>query len=314
MLSLTVVVPCLDEEDTVLAAHRAIVAELGGHDLELVFVDDGSTDATLRLLRDLTSNDARVHYISFARRFGFEAAFAAGYKYASKDWVLHMDADLQGHPAEAHRLIAAATDQVDAVFAVRDHRDDPRLRRWGSTLSDLIARRLLRIELPRGATTFRLVRTGVARRVVELRRPAPYFMATLPRITSRYTTVRTAHRARRAGRSKFTIARLAGHALDLYVGHSTALGAAATVALATGTLASLAALALLGSAGNSPALAALLLAQSAMLPTVALLLRYSILAMGRYGPALYYVRESDLPIESSDRLELERAEITGGAR
>ncbi|WP_067535664.1 glycosyltransferase family 2 protein [Nocardia crassostreae] len=314
MLSLTVVVPCLDEADTLRTAHQAIAAELGAHDLEMVFVDDGSTDATLHLMRELAAKDPRVHYISFARRFGFEAAFAAGYKYAAKEWVLYVDADLQGHPAEAHRLIAAASDHVDAVLGVRDHRADPPVRRWGSTLSELIARRLLRIELPRGGTTFRLVRTGVARRVVELRRPAPYFMATLPRITSRYVTVRTPHRPRRAGRSKFTVARLAGHALDLYVAHSTVPGAVATALSAAATITALAALALLGATGYGVALTALLIAQLALLPTAALLLRHSTLAARRHGPALYYVRKSDLPIEHSDRLSLERAEISGGAR
>ncbi|MFI9509738.1 glycosyltransferase family 2 protein [Nocardia sp. NPDC052566] len=314
MLSLTVVVPCLDEEDNVDAAYHAITGELGGHDLEIVFVDDGSTDATLALVQQLAANDHRVHYLSFARRFGFEAAFAAGYKYASKAWVLHIDADLQSHPAEAHRLIAAAAERVDAVFGVRDQRADPWSRRWGSAVSGWIARRLLGIELPQGATSFRLVRTGIARRVVELRRPAPYFLATLPRITDRYVTVRTAHRARRAGTSKFTVARLAGHALDLYVGHSTAPATGATILLCAGMLAACAALVLFGVIGSAAALAVLLFAYLVTLPSVALLLRYSAMAAGRGGPALYYVRESDLAIDESDRLHLGHNRIGGGAR
>ncbi|MFE9581046.1 glycosyltransferase family 2 protein [Nocardia sp. NPDC006044] len=306
MFGVTVVVPCRDEEANIVAAHRAIVGELGGHDVEILFVDDGSTDATLSLVSALAAEDERVHYISFARNFGFEAAFSAGYKYATKPWVLHVDADLQGHPDQAHKLIEAVSDRVDAVFGVRDQRDDPLLRRWGSTLSDLIARRVLGIELPPGATTFRLVRTGIARRIVELRRPAPYFMASLPAVTDRYVTVQTAHRARRAGSSKFTVLRLARHALDLYVGHSTVPAIGATLVLCAGVLVGV----LLSVFGAGAV--AVLLVQLAMLPAMALLLRYSVTASSRDGRALYYVRESDLVIDAADRLHLERAGV--GAR
>ncbi|WP_433663825.1 glycosyltransferase family 2 protein [Nocardia sp. CA-128927] len=314
MFSVTVVVPCRDEEVNVVAAHQAIVGELGEHDVEVLFVDDGSTDSTLSLVTGIAAKDERVHYISFARNFGFEAAFSAGYKYATKPWVLHVDADLQGHPSEAHKLIAAASDRVDAVFGVRDQRDDPLLRRWGSTMSDLIARRALGIELPPGATTFRLVRTGVARRIVELRRPAPYFMASLPAVTDRYVTVRTAHQARRAGSSKFTVVRLARHALDLYVGHSTALATGAALLLCAGVIVSILAVALLGVIGTAAGVTALLFTQLAVLPTMALLLRYSVMASSRDGRALYYVRESDLTIDDADRLQLERVTVGGGAR
>ncbi|WP_069162523.1 glycosyltransferase [Nocardia altamirensis] len=316
MVSVTVVVPCRDEQDNVVAAHRAIVDELGAHDVEVLFVDDGSVDETLPLIIGLAAEDERVHYISFARNFGFEAAFAAGYKYAAKAWILHVDADLQSHPSQAHQLIAAATDRVDAVFGVRDQRKDPRLRRWGSTLSDVIARRVLGIEMPQGATTFRLVRTGVARRIVELRRPAPYFMASLPAVTNRYVTVRTAHQARRAGSSKFTVVRLARHALDLYVGHSTALASGATLLVAAATVVGAVALVLLGAGviGIAAALSAVLFTQVAALPTIALTLHYSVMVARRTDRALYYVRASDLAIDDSDRLHLERVTIGGGVR
>lgn len=316
MIGLTVVVPCKDEEANVAAAHRAIIGELGGHDLEVLYIDDGSSDSTLSLMTEIAANDARVHYISFARNFGFEAAFSAGYKYASKPWVLHVDADLQSHPSQAHKLIAAVSDRVDAVFGVRDQRDDPLPRRWGSSLSELIARRGLGIDMPPGATTFRLVRTGVARRIVELRRPAPYFMASLPAVTDRYVTVRTAHQARKAGTSKFTVIRLARHALDLYVGHSTALATGAALIVGAGMIVVMLAAALLavGVIGTSAALVALLSAQLAVLPTVVLLLRYSVMAASRDGRALYYVRDSDLTIDAADRLELARATVGEGAR
>src|SRR4051794_10736083 len=90
--TLTVVVPCLDEEENIGPIHAEIAAELAGYDdLEILFVDDGSTDATLDTIRSLAARDRRVSYLSFSRNFGIEAAFSAGYRYARNDWILHLD-------------------------------------------------------------------------------------------------------------------------------------------------------------------------------------------------------------------------------
>ncbi|MEU6999078.1 glycosyltransferase family 2 protein [Nonomuraea sp. NPDC046570] len=221
MSGLSVVVLCLNEADNVVPAYREIVAELGGHDLEVLFVDDGSTDATLALIRDLAAEDPRVAYISFTRNFGIEAAFAAGYRYARKEWILHLDADLQFPPAEGRRLLhEAELGGFDAVFGVRAERRDPPLRRLATTAYQFVARRLLGIELPPGGTTFRLVRAALARRIVDLRLGTPYFLATLPRLTSAWTTVPVEHRARARGRSKVSVRGLAVHVAGLFFGFS----------------------------------------------------------------------------------------------
>src|SRR5882757_456803 len=106
---LSVVVPCLNEADNIDAVYEEIRAELGRYgDLEILFVDDGSTDATLARIRSLAERDHGVSYVSFTRIFGLEAAFSAGYRYVRNPWMLHLDADLQFPPAEAHRLIECA--------------------------------------------------------------------------------------------------------------------------------------------------------------------------------------------------------------
>src|SRR5215475_3331095 len=118
--SLTVVIPCLNEAENIAAVYDEVTAELGGFDpLEILFIDDGSTDTTLEQIRALAARDARVVYASFTRNFGLEAAFSAGYRYARQEWILHLDADLQFPPAEAHRLALAAEAGFDAVFGTR---------------------------------------------------------------------------------------------------------------------------------------------------------------------------------------------------
>jgi polyisoprenyl-phosphate glycosyltransferase len=221
-VALSVVIPCLNEQANIAAVYREVITELARYEpLEVLFVDDGSTDGTLEEIKRLAGQDARVSYLSFTRNFGFEAAFSAGYRYAHRPWILHLDADLQFPPSAAHSMVAQARQGFDAVFGVRTQRHDPWRRRLASRGHDAIARRLLRIELPRHATSFRLVRASLARAIVDLDLGTPYFLATVPRLTRRWTTVPTGHRARAEGQSKVTFGGLARHALGLFLGFSS---------------------------------------------------------------------------------------------
>lgn len=302
---LTVVIPCLNEVDNIVPSYQEITKELGEYDLELLYVDDGSTDGTLDAVRALAETDPRVQFISFTRNFGFEAAFSAGYTYARKPWVLHIDADQQFPAAEARKLIAAAQIGNDAVFGIRTNRQDPLLRRWGTAAFHFIGRRLLGIEIPHGATAFRLVRTELARTIVELRLGTPYFLATVPRLTNRYTTVLVGHRARERGSSKVGFGFLAAHAVELFVGFTRRLSTAAAVTsvLAAGVCVLLGLTAALGLLGGAVATASIYGLLGIVLAVLALLVRHLVVVgAGQPRPRLFYIRESTLPIADADQL------------
>ncbi len=291
---LSVVVPCLNEEPSLAQCYRATVDALGHLDLELLFVDDGSTDGTLALLQRLAEQDPRVHWISLRRNYGFEAAFTAGYRHASKEWLVHLDADLQFPPGQVIALTEAAQG-MDAVFGARRQRDDPLVRRWGSRVHATITRHLLGIELPPGGTTFRLVRSEVAREVVDLRLGTPYFLATLPRVTGRWTVVPVEHRPRSQGRSRFTLATLAGHGMDLWVGfsHRLAHGAAILALVAAALLAVTLGLFAAQVVGTAALLAALAAGVLVLLIAVAAALRFLVLlGDDRARPEQYYIADS----------------------
>jgi glycosyltransferase involved in cell wall biosynthesis len=302
---MTVVVPCFNEAENIRPAYTEIVAELGGYDaLELLFVDDGSTDGTLAEIKAVAAADDRVHYLSFTRNFGLESAFSAGYRYAGRDWVLHLDADLQFPPAEARRLVLAATaGNYDAVFGVRVDRKDRWLRRAASGLHDFIARRLLHIEIPPGATTFRLVRTALARRIVELDLGTPYFLANVPRLTNAWTTVPTEHRARVRGEPKVNIRGLARHAMGLFTSYSDRPMAAAAGAMLLATLLCLtgAITAIFGGLTATFELFGLagVIGFAALFVTVRYLVH---IARGQPSAPKYLVREANLPIAAADLL------------
>ena len=303
--AVTVVVPCLDEADNVEDAYREISAELSRYDdLEILFVDDGSTDGTLDRLRELARTDPTVSYLSFTRNFGLEAAFSAGYRYARHPWVLHVDADLQFPPAEAHKLVALAKDGYDAVFGVRVDRKDPWVRRAASRLHDVIARHLLGIELPPGGTTFRLVRADLARRIVNLRLGTPYFLATLPRLTRAWTTVPVGHRARRHGSPKVTVRGLARHATDLFIAYSSRpLRSATVMCLAAAAVAAIAAPVALVPDGQRVALALAALALTGGMLGLAVIARF-LVHLARSGHRLpqFLIREASMPVCAEEKL------------
>ena len=108
MKKLSIIVPCYNEEESVnlfYAEAEKAIKQIEGIDFEYIFVDDGSKDRTLELLQELNKNDKKAKYISFSRNFGKEAAMLAGFKKASGDYIVLMDADLQDPPAMLPEMV-----------------------------------------------------------------------------------------------------------------------------------------------------------------------------------------------------------------
>lgn len=304
---LTVLVPCFNEGQAVRRLHAEVVRTLGDIEgLELLLIDNGSTDDTLAQIRSLAETDPRVRYLSIVRNRGLEPAQSAGFRYASQPWIAQLDCDLQFPPDEVPKLLATAAEGYDVVYGIRTHRHDPLWRRVGATGQHWLARRVFGIEFPAGATMFRVVRTAVGRTVAEMWQGTPYFIATTARLGVRYACVPVSHRPRRDGRSKFRIAQLVGHSFELLFGHSwrplngsylvAAVGVAAALVLAALGLVGLASPTLLG-------VGAVVLAATT-LATVALVGSYLhrlVLDQRRTRP--YYIKESNVPLHPADRLD-----------
>ena len=133
---ISLIIPCYNEEDTLPAFYAALnrvieeIAEIAEHEFEILFVDDGSRDHTLDLLKSFAAQDERVCYLSFSRNFGKEAAMYAGFCNVRGDYAAVMDADMQDPPELLKdMLVQMETGEYDCVAARRiSRKGEPPIR------------------------------------------------------------------------------------------------------------------------------------------------------------------------------------------
>lgn len=165
MKLLTVVVPCYNEEAalpfflTAIQAEADKLREAHGLDTEVLFVDDGSKDGTLALLRSYAQQDSRMCYLSFSRNFGKEAALCAGFEHARGDYVVVMDADLQHPPAMLEGMYLALQGEGYDIAAARrvSRKGEPPIRSFFARMFYKVINRISKAEFVDGASDFRML-------------------------------------------------------------------------------------------------------------------------------------------------------------
>ena len=170
---ISIVVPCHNEEEMVPIFHKEITAvseQLPDAVFEMIFVNDGSKDATLAELKRLASLDERVHYLSFSRNFGKEAAMVAGLRHATGNYVAVMDADLQDPPAMLVEMVALIrTGEYDCIGTKRlDRKGEPPIRSFFARQFYQLINRISATEIVDGARDFRLMTRQMVDAVLEM--------------------------------------------------------------------------------------------------------------------------------------------------
>ena len=168
---LSVVVPCHNEESVLDALVEEVFAaiDVQGVDLELVLIDDGSSDRTPELMRRHNEQDPRVRYIIFSRNFGKEAGMFAGLSYARGDAVVIMDADLQHPPSMVPEMIEKYREGYDQVIARRTREGDKPARTAFSRLYYKIVNKLVDVPMEDGVGDFRLLSRRAVDALLSLR-------------------------------------------------------------------------------------------------------------------------------------------------
>ena len=170
---ISIVVPCHNEEEMVPIFHKEITAvseQLPDAVFEMIFVNDGSKDATLAELKRVASLDERVHYLSFSRNFGKEAAMVAGLRHATGNYVAVMDADLQDPPAMLVEMVALIrTGEYDCIGTKRlDRKGEPPIRSFFARQFYQLINRISDTEIVDGARDFRLMTRQMVDAVLEM--------------------------------------------------------------------------------------------------------------------------------------------------
>ena len=172
MKKISIIVPCYNEEETIELYYKEmqkISKKIKNAEFELIFVNDGSTDKTLDILRNLAKNKD-VRYLSFSRNFGKEAGIYAGLKYATGDYVGLMDVDLQDPPemlTEMYNILE--TGEYDCVATRRVSREgEPPIRSFFARLYYKIINKISKTEIVDGARDFRLMTRQMVDSILEV--------------------------------------------------------------------------------------------------------------------------------------------------
>lgn len=173
MDKISLIVPCYNEEQALPFLYQEIVrlaGEMPEQEFEFIFINDGSKDKTLELLKGLQISDSRVHYVSFSRNFGKEAGIYAGLKNATGDYVSLIDADLQDPPSLLKEMyVSLKTEGYDCVATRRlDRKGEPFVRSFFAKQFYKLINKISDTEVVDGARDFRLMTRQMVDAILEM--------------------------------------------------------------------------------------------------------------------------------------------------
>lgn len=227
MKKMTVIVPCFNEEEALPIYYKEmckVMNRMKEVELELLFVDDGSSDHTLSVMKDLHMLDARCSYLSFSRNFGKEAAIYAGLKHAVGDYVAVMDVDLQDPPEllpEMYRILEE--EGYDSVATKRSTRNgEPKFRSFLSESFYKVINKISKTEIVNGARDYRLMRRNMVDAVLNMSEYNRFSKGIFEWVGFRTKWLEFENVERSAGETKWSLKKLFFYSLEGITGFSVA--------------------------------------------------------------------------------------------
>ena len=222
----TIVVPCYNEEEAIPLFYEATNEALKDMPLEIeyLFVNDGSRDKTLDVLRELSEKDARVHYVSFSRNFGKEAAMYAGLKESTGDYVAIMDADLQDPPELIPGMYESITNEGYDCVATRrvDRKGEPPIRSAFANMFYFIMHIIAKVDMVPGARDFRLMKRTMVDAIVDMGEYNRFSKGIFGWVGFDTKWIPYENRKRIAGKTKWSFFKLFQYSIEGIVAFSTA--------------------------------------------------------------------------------------------
>ena len=227
MKKITVIVPCFNEQDALPIYYKEmcrVMHKMPEVEIEMLFVDDGSTDRTLSVMKDLNSLDEKCKYLSFSRNFGKEAAIYAGLKNATGDYVAIMDVDLQDPPELLPQMYQILEEgEYDNVATKRSTRKgEPVIRSFLSETFYKCINKISKTEIVSGARDYRLMNRRTVDAVLEMSEYNRFSKGIFEWVGFRTKWLEFENVERSAGETKWSIRKLFTYSLEGIMGFSVA--------------------------------------------------------------------------------------------
>ncbi len=214
---LSIVIPARNEEENIAKMHAALctVTEALAVELEIVFVDDGSQDATRERIAGVQKSDPRVKLVILTRNFGHQAALLAGMEASHGDAVLTLDCDLQHPPSLIPDMVAAWQSGVAVVETIRDNTEDAsRFKKLSSRLFYRFMNALSESPITAGAADFRLLDRAALNDLLRLPDQRPFIRGMVAWLGHPHTALHYVAGARSGGRSSYSLKKMISLAID----------------------------------------------------------------------------------------------------
>ncbi len=227
MKKISIIVPCYNEEEVLKLfneeIHRVVIDKIKNeYDYEILFINDGSKDKTLEILKQLKENDNKIRIVSFSRNFGKESAMYAGLENCQGDLIVIMDADLQHSPDKILEMLDGIKEGFDVVTTVRkDRKGESKIRSAFSRMFYKLMHGSSKIEVKQGAQDYRMMTRQVVDAILELKEYNRFSKGIFSWVGFNVKYIETTNKERAAGKSKWNFWGLFQYAKEGIIAFST---------------------------------------------------------------------------------------------
>ncbi len=214
---LSVVVPVFNEEAIIHELHSRLTSALSaiGEPYEIIFINDGSRDRSLELMREVAASDSRVRVLDLSRNFGHQIAITAGMDYSRGQAIVIIDADLQDPPEVIAKLVARWREGFQVVFAVREHRmGETFFKKLTAAAFYRIIRRITNVDIPVDTGDFRLMDRSVVDSLKRIREKHRFVRGLVSWVGFKQTGITYVRQERFAGETKYPLRKMLKFAFD----------------------------------------------------------------------------------------------------
>ncbi len=221
--TITAVIPVYNSEENLelLLARLSRVLEEHSEAYEIIFVNDSSQDASWQVICDLTNKNHSAKGVNLMRNYGQHNALLAGIRMAQYELIVTIDDDLQHPPEEIPKMLKKLDEGHDVVYGSAEEKKHGFLRNFSSQITKLAFQSIMKVQVARKISAFRVFRTSLRNAFENYNAPHPSIDVLLSWATVRFSFVDVRHEEREIGKSNYTFRKLLGHAINMMTGFST---------------------------------------------------------------------------------------------